>query len=371
MTQQLIEARIELKGLSLEEMEGFVATLGEPSYRGRQLFHWIYGRGCRQFDEMSDLPGAFRAALAERASIASLTRLGRQVSRDGTRKYLFACPDRRQIETVLIPDDGRLTACLSTQVGCALACVFCLTGKMGFVRHLRAWEIVDQVLALREDLGPGERIDNLVLMGMGEPLHNYDATVKALAILVHPLGLAYSPRRVTLSTVGLIPEIVRLGASGLDVNLAVSLHAANNELRDRLVPVNRRYPLKDLMSALRVYPLAPRRRITFEYVLMDGVNDRPEDARELVKLLRGLRCKVNLLALNEAPAIPFRRPPRQRVEAFQQIVKAAGILTTIRESRGNDISAACGMLATESGQKSLDSHSVAPLSCLSRGGAVR
>ncbi len=342
-----IDTRIELKGLSLEETERYVAALGEPPYRGRQLFHWIYARGCRRFDEMSDLPAALRAALAEQASITGLTCLARKVSRDGTRKYLFACPDGRQIETVLIPDEARLTACLSTQVGCALACAFCLTGEMGFVRHLRAGEIVDQVLGLREDLGPGERIGNLVLMGMGEPLHNYDATVKALTILAHPLGLAYPPRRITLSTVGLVPEIERLGASGLDVNLAVSLHAATDELRDRLVPINRRYPLKELMVALRAYPLPPRRRITLEYVLMDGVNDRPEDARELTKLLRGLRCKVNLLPLNEAPAIPFRRPSRQRVEAFQQILKSAGVLATIRESRGWDISAACGMLAIQ------------------------
>jgi 23S rRNA (adenine2503-C2)-methyltransferase len=360
MVHQAVEIKTELKGLSLEEMERCVAGLGEPPYRGRQVFHWIYARGCRRFEEMTDLPAALRAALAEHASITGLTCLARQVSLDGTRKYLFGCPDGRRIETVLIPDEGRLTACLSTQVGCALACAFCLTGKMGLGRHLRAWEIVDQVLALREDLGPGERIGNLVLMGMGEPLHNYEATVKALTILVHPLGLSYPPRRVTLSTVGLIPELVRLGASGLDVNLAVSLHAATDELRDRLVPINRRYPLKELMATLRAYPLAPRRRITFEYILMDGVNDRPEDARELTRLLRGLRCKVNLLPLNEAPAIPFRRPSRQRVEAFQQTLKSAGVLSTIRESRGNDISAACGMLATGTQENGLDTRGPVP-----------
>jgi len=349
-----IDTKVELKGLSLEEMERYAAALGEPSYRGRRIFHWVYARGCRRFEEMTDLPAALRATLAEQASITGITCLGNQVSRDGTRKYLFGCSDGRQIESVLIPDEGRLTACLSTQVGCALACAFCLTGKMGFVRHLQVGEIVDQVLALREDLAPGERIGNLVLMGMGEPLHNYDATVKALTIVVHPLGLAYPPRRVTLSTVGPVPEIVRLGASGLDVNLAVSLHAATDALRDLLVPINRRYPLKELMAALRAYPLPPRRQITFEYVLMDEVNDRPEDARELARLLRGLRCKINLLPLNEAPAIPFRRPSRERVETFQQILKSAGILATIRESRGWDISAACGMLAIE-GQKRLDS----------------
>src|SRR5574337_1495436 len=222
---------------------------------------------------------------------------------------------------------------------------------MGFIRHLQAGEIVDQALALQRDLQPGERIGNLVLMGMGEPLHNYDATVKALSILTYPWGLAYPPRRITLSTVGLVPEIVRLGQSKLGVNLAVSLHASTDELRDRLVPVNRRYPLKELMAVLRAYPLPPRRRITFEYVLIDGVNDRPEDARELVRLLRGLRCKVNLLPLNAAPAIPFRRPSRERIETFQHILKSAGILVTIRESRGLDISAACGLLVTETNQK--------------------
>ena len=345
---------IDLKGLSLEEMERFVSDHGEPVYRGHQLFHWIYGRGARTFAEMTDLPIALRERLAERARIGTLASLGREVSRDGTRKYLFGCADGRAIEAVLIPDEGRLTACLSTQVGCALACAFCLTGTMGFVRHLQAAEIIDQTLALQRDLLPGERIGNLVLMGMGEPLHNYDATVKALTILTHPLGLAYPPRRIAISTVGLVPEIVRLGQSGLLVNLAVSLHAATDELRDRLVPVNRRYPLKALMAALRAYPIPSRRRLTFEYVLINEVNDRPEDARELVKLLRGLRCKINLLALNEAPAIPFRRPSRERVETFQRILKAAGLLTTIRESRGMDISAACGMLVTETNQKKLD-----------------
>ncbi|MBZ0158851.1 23S rRNA (adenine(2503)-C(2))-methyltransferase RlmN [Candidatus Methylomirabilis sp.] len=344
----------DLKGLSLEEIERFIVGHGEPAYRGRQLFHWIYGRGASTFAEMTDLPIALRAKLAEQASIGTIILAAREVSQDGARKYLFSCADGRQIETVLIPDEGRLTVCLSTQVGCALACAFCLTGTMGFVRHLQSGEIVDQVLALQRDLQPGERISNLVLMGMGEPLHNYDATVKALTILAHPLGLAYPPRRIALSTVGLVPEIVRLGQSGLEVNLAVSLHAANDELRNRLVPINRRYPLKELIAALRAYPLPSRRRLTFEYVLIDEVNDRPEDARDLVKLLRGLRCKVNLLPLNEAHAIPFRRSSREHIEAFQHILKSAGIVATIRESRGLDISAACGLLATETDQKRLD-----------------
>ncbi|CBE69107.1 putative pyruvate formate lyase activating enzyme 2 (yfgB) [Candidatus Methylomirabilis oxygeniifera] len=354
MEEQRIDNKIDLKGLSLEEMERVVSDHGEPVYRGRQLFHWIYARDAHTFAEMTDLPIALRARLAEHTAIGALTPLAKEISRDGTRKYLLGCTDERQIETVLIPDERRLTACLSTQVGCALACAFCLTGKMGFVRHLQSGEVVDQVLALQRDLQPGERIGNLVLMGMGEPLHNYDATVKALTILSHPMGLAYPPRRITLSTVGLVPEIVRLGQSGLGVNLAVSLHASTDELRDRLVPINRRYPLKELMVALRAYPLPSRRRLTFEYVLIDGVNDRSEDARELVKLLRGLRCKVNLLSLNEAPAIPFRRPSQERVEMFQRILRSADILATIRESRGLDISAACGLLATEPDQKSLD-----------------
>jgi 23S rRNA (adenine2503-C2)-methyltransferase len=351
---------IELKGMSLEEMERFVVDRGEPPYRGRQLFHWIYGRGARSFAEMTDLPAAFRAALSRDAAIGCLACVQTQVSNDRTKKVLLECADGRRIEAVLIPDEGRLTACLSVQVGCALACVFCLTGMMGFARHLHAGEIVDQMLALLAQRDSGERIDNVVLMGMGEPLHNYDATVKALRILMHPLGLGYSPRRITLSTVGLVPEIERLSASGLDVNLAVSLHAATDELRDRLVPINRRYPLKALLGALRTYRLPPRRHITFEYTLMERVNDRPEDARALVRLVHGLRCKVNLLPLNEAPAIPFRRPSRQRAEAFQHILKSAGVLATIRETRGWDISAACGMLATEGGEKPLDTAGPLP-----------
>ncbi len=353
---------IDLKGLSLQEMERFAVDHGEPSYRGRQLFHWIYGRGVSTFADMTDLPNVLRTRLVAHASIGALVCTAREVSQDGTRKYLLSCADGRAFETVLIPamspvegpNEGRLTVCLSTQIGCALACAFCLTGTMGLIRHLQPGEIVDQVLAIQRDLQPGERIGNLVFMGMGEPLHNYDATVKALTILTHPLSLAYPPRRISLSTVGLVPEIIRLGQSGLGINLAVSLHATNDELRDRLVPINRRYPLKELMAALRAYPIPSRRRITFEYVLIDGVNDRSGDARELVKLLRGIQCKVNLLPLNEAPAIPFRRPSQEHVETFQRILKTAGILATIRESRGLDISAACGLLATATNQKRLD-----------------
>lgn len=345
-----------LYDLTLEQLTTLLASWGLPTYRARQIWEWLYKHFAGGFDEMTTLPGSLRERLAAETTLAIGDVVLSQKSSDGqTKKILFRLPDGQLIETVLMRYEKRRTLCISTQAGCAMGCVFCATGQMGFKRNLTVAEIVGQVMYFARELAAeGQHVTNIVLMGMGEPLHNYEATVKALAILTHPLGLAYPPRRITLSTVGLVPEIIRLGQSGLGVNLAVSLHAATDELRDRLVPINRRYPLKVLMAALRTYPLPPRRRITFEYVLIDGVNDRPEDAGALVRLLRGLRCKVNLLPLNEAPDIPFRRPSQERVQTFQHILKSAGILATIRESRGLDISAACGLLATEPNQKRLD-----------------
>ena len=287
------------------ELRAFLEGLGEPPYRARQILGWVYARGARRFAEMTDLPLELRARLEAEAAIETLALHRRQVAADGTEKFLFQLPDGKQIESVLIPDGDRLTACLSTQAGCALDCKFCLTGVMGFQRNLRAWEIVGQVLALRE-LAGGRRITNIVLMGMGEPLANARQTFRALEIFLCPDGIACSPRRITLSTVGLVPEIRLLGAADYGVNLAVSLSAPTDALRDRLLPINRRYPLAQLMAACRSYPLRPRQRITFEYVMLDGVNDAPEQARGLAKLVRGLRCKVNLIPLNPAPELPFR-----------------------------------------------------------------
>jgi 23S rRNA (adenine2503-C2)-methyltransferase len=330
------------------ELRAFLEGLGEPAYRARQVLGWIYIRGARRFAEMTDLSLELRARLEAEAAIETPALRRRQVAADGTEKFLFDLADGTQIESVLIPDEDRLTACLSTQAGCALDCKFCLTGVMGFQRNLRAWEIVGQVLALRQ-VPDGRRITNIVLMGMGEPLANARQTFRALEIFLCPDGIAFSSRRITLSTVGLVPEMRRLGASGYGVNLAVSLSAPTDALRDRLMPINRRYPLAQLMAACRSYPLRPRQRITFEYVMLDGVNDTPELARDLAKLVRGLRCKVNLIPLNPAPELPFRPSPRARIEAFQRVLKAAGVLATIRENRGQEIFAACGLLALREG----------------------
>ncbi len=332
------------------ELRALVEGLGEPPYRARQLCGWLYARGARGAAEMTDLPQAFRRRLEAEAAIETLPIARRQRAADGTEKFLFALPDGKQIESVLIPDVVRLTACISTQAGCALDCGFCLTGVMGLQRNLRAWEIAGQVVAL-QGAAAGRRISNIVLMGMGEPLANARQTFRALEILLCPHGPAFPPRRITLSTVGLVPEMRALGEAGFGVNLAVSLSAPTDDLRDRLMPINRRYPLADLLKACRAYPLKPRQRVTFEYVMLDQVNDTPDLARALVKRLRGLPCKVNLIPLNPAPDLPFRPSARPRIEAFQRILKAAGVMATIRESRGQEIFAACGMLflKTEAG----------------------
>lgn len=336
----------DLRDSTLAELTQWMTGLGEPAYRGRQVFRWLWKRQVENFRQMTNLPMACREALEGQACLGRITVVEVRSSRDGTRKFLLQLSDGERIEAVLIPEGRRLTACISTQAGCGMGCGFCLTATMGLHRNLRPGEIAGQLVALGKGLAPGERVTHIVLMGMGEPLANYAATEKALQILTAKDGLGFPPRRITLSTVGLVPGIRRLARSGLGVNLAVSLTATTDALRDRLVPINRHYPLRELLQACRDFPLPPRRRMTFEYVLMEGVNDRIEDAQRLVQLLKGIRCKVNLIPLNEAPAIPFRRPARNRIEAFQKVLERAGYIATIRESRGQDISAACGMLAT-------------------------
>jgi 23S rRNA (adenine2503-C2)-methyltransferase len=296
---------------------------------------------------MTDLSHTLRQALADRFIITTPSVSRRQLSSDGTTKLDLRLTDDRHIESVYIPDTPAQTFCVSTQVGCAMACAFCLTGKMGLVRHLSAGEIAGQVRVLAHSTGLARTPFNIVLMGMGEPLHNYDATMKALRILADPQGLAVHPKRVTLSTVGVLPALERLAAEPLMPNLAISLHATTDDTRTRLVPLNKRYDLEDLIAACRRFPLAKRRRITFEYVLLDGVNDTPEDARRLVRLLNGLRAKVNLLPLNEAPGIPFRRPSDDRVNTFARILAERDVRVSVRKSRGRDIRAACGQLIVE------------------------
>ena len=279
-----------------------LAELGCKPYRAGQLFAWIYSRGAQSFDEMTDIAKAERMLLGSRFSVKSLDLLRQELSSDGTRKFLFGLEDGHTVESVLIPEEDRQTLCISSQVGCAQACRFCITGGGGFQRNLKAYEIADQVVIVEKFLAGGKkyspetrRITNLVLMGMGEPLANFDEVVKALAIITGEQGLGFSTRRVTLSTAGLVPEIEKLGRSGIKVNLAVSLNATTDEVRDRIMPVNKRYPIKELLAACRHYPLEPRRRITFEYVMLSTVNDSPEDALRLARLLRGIKAKINLI----------------------------------------------------------------------------
>ncbi len=336
-----------MDNLERAEIESLVAALGAPRFHGRQIFHWIQRRGVTDFDAMTTLGQDLRRRLAERFTINAPAVVGKQTSEDGTTKFLLRFQDGRQVEAVYIPDTPAQTFCISTQVGCAMACAFCLTGKMGLVRHLTAGEIAGQARVLAHETGLAGAPFNIVLMGMGEPLHNYDATMKALRMLADEQGLAVPPRRVTLSTVGVVPALEKLADEPIMPNLAISLHATSDPQRSAIVPINRRYDLAALMDACRRFPLHKRRRITFEYVLLDGVNDTPDDARRLVRLLDGIKAKVNLLPLNEAPGIPFTRPSDERVSAFARILADRGLVVSVRRSRGRDIRAACGQLIVE------------------------
>jgi 23S rRNA (adenine2503-C2)-methyltransferase len=344
-------ARLDIAGLELAELEARLVELGAPRYHARQIFAWIHRRGVTDFAAMSDLPKALRTRLAGAWAVSTPALLRKDVSTDGTTKYLFELADGTRIESVFIPDTPAQTFCISSQVGCAMACAFCLTGKMGLTRHLSAGEIEGQVRVLAHDLGLAERAFNIVVMGMGEPLHNYDATLQALRIVGDAAGLGVPARRITLSTVGLVPGIEKLGREPFMPNLAISLHASHEDQRNTLVPVNRKYDLEALIEACRRFPVKRRSRITFEYVLLKGVNDTPEDARRLVKLLDGIKGKINLLPLNAAPGIPFERPEDSRVDAFAKILADKGLTVSVRKSRGRDIRAACGQLIVDEGPR--------------------
>ena len=335
---------IFIKDFTLPELEAWVESVGERRFRARQIFKHVYVHQVSSWEECSDLSKMFRVQLEFGTRLHALTMLEKQVSSDGTAKYLFGLHDGHSIETVLIPDPPRTTLCVSSQVGCALGCAFCLTGTMGFKRNLKTAEIIDQVCQVRRDLGSRAHITNIVFMGMGEPLANYDTVVKSIRVMIDPNGLAFSHRRITLSTAGLVPQLARLGEES-PVNLAISLHGAEDAVRDRIMPINRTYPLSSLLDACRLYPLPPRKRITFEYILIEGVNDSLGDARNLVKLLSGLRAKVNLIPLNPHPGCDLKRPSEERVHAFQEVLRKAHLTTLIRQSRGADIRAACGQLA--------------------------
>jgi 23S rRNA (adenine2503-C2)-methyltransferase len=350
----------DLCAMTLDDAMAFAVAQGLPRFRGEQVWRWVHEKCVRSFDEMTNLPADLRAKLAEVASIGSLTIGEIQTSRDGTRKLRLVTRDGRSIESVLIPDGDKTTQCISSQVGCAVDCQFCATAKLGLDRNLDAGEIVDQVYLARRllaEVEPDRRITNLVYMGMGEPLHNYDNLISSLRILTNDKGAKLSQRRITVSTSGLVPKLEKLGAeTTVRPNLAVSLNAPNDEIRDAIMPINRKWNIGKLLAALKAYPLEQRRRITFEYVLLANVNDSIEHAGQLAKLLRGVKCKVNVIPYNPHPEAGFARPTSAAVDAFQNECKRLGMPTYLRKPRGDDIDAACGQLANR-----VDGSPIVPL----------
>jgi 23S rRNA (adenine2503-C2)-methyltransferase len=341
----MAEEKLNLVGAKLDEIAALTAGLAEPGYRAKQVFAGIYRRGARSWEALTDVSKAAREKLAALCTIEYPRALQIFQSADGTRRYLFSVPSEQRIESVFIPEESRDTVCISTQVGCAVECLFCVTGKLQLRRNLTVSEIVGQVLALQADRGtPAKRL-NIVIMGMGEPLHNYENVMSAIGLLVNKQGMSLSPRRITLSTSGIVPGIQRLGTEPIIPNLAISLNATTDEVRDVLIPINRKWNIAALLEACRDFPLEARRRITFEYVLIEDVNDAPEDARRLTRLLRNIKNKVNLIPLNADPWIPLRTPTEERILAFQKILIDGHITANIRRPRGGDVSAACGMLA--------------------------
>lgn len=343
-----------LVGLDRDDFAAIMVRLDEKPFRARQLWHWVYGQGAREFSAMTTLAKAFRARLQGGFSLDRPEAVEDKLSSDTTRKWLFRFADGELAETVFIPNEERGTLCLSSQVGCTLNCAFCHTGTQRLVRNLEAGEIVGQLMAARDAIGEwqlpsqGRLLTNIVMMGMGEPLYNFDNVAKALRIIMDPEGLSISKRRITLSTAGVVPLMARCGEE-LGVNLAVSLHAVTDQLRDQLVPINRKYPLAELLAACRAYPGAHNaRRITFEYVMLKGINDSPADARALVRLLKGIPAKTNLIPFNPWPGAPYECSTRPAIARFAKIVNDGGLSAPVRSPRGRDILAACGQLKTES-----------------------
>ena len=337
--------RKNLVALSLKELELLAGELGLEPYRSRQISQWIFQKHVRDISRMTNLSKDLRMRLEAVAFISSFTPERIDSSKDGSKKYLFRTSDGFGLESVLIPESGHTTLCISTQIGCAMGCRFCHTGRDGLVRNLTAAEILNQVSAIMMLEPFGEAMPNLVFMGMGEPLANYDITVKAIRTLLSPWGFNFSHRRITVSTAGLVPQMKRLGED-VPVNLAISLNASNDETRNRLMPVNKKYPLRDVLAAARQFPLAARKRITFEYILIKGLNDAAGNARELAGLLKGIPCKINLIPFNEHPAVDFKKPDERAVKAFQKILHDLNFTAPIRHSKGSDIAAACGQLGS-------------------------
>lgn len=346
--------KVDLKNLTQAGLVAYVESLGQPAFRGKQIMGWLYRPGVTDFSKMTDLAKEFRSILAEHAFISRFTDPLLEKSADGCVKFGFRLHDGNIIESVLIPEPDRNTLCISSQVGCAMGCAFCLTGTMGFKRNLTAAEIVNQICGVRDYLlaqpreqliGP-DRVTNVVYMGMGEPLNNLENVLDSLSIVTEQKGLDLTPRRITVSTCGIVPKLRELGEKS-PVNLAISLHAVDDATRRRLMPINDRYSIDELLAACRDFPMPKRKRIMFEYILLKDINDSDRDARELARKLAGIPCKINLLPYNEAAGLPYQSPGMDRLMAFQQILLEAHYTVFIRNSRGADISAACGQLATE------------------------
>jgi 23S rRNA (adenine2503-C2)-methyltransferase len=331
-------------GASLEEIEAAIAGMNEPKYRARQIYAGVYRRLVRSWDQFTDLGKQLREKLNLQFAIEYPPMQQVFISRDGTRRYLFEIAPGQRIESVFIPEERRDTFCISTQVGCAVGCLFCVTGRLAMQGNLSPGEIVGQILSLQADRNTAAKRLNIVIMGMGEPLNNYDNVMKAIRLMTDERGMAVSPRRITLSTSGIVPGIRRLAGEAIIPNLAISLNATTDKVRDRLMPINKKWNLAALLDACRSFPLAQRQHITFEYTLIKDVNDAPDDALRLVRLLQGFKKKINVIPLNADPWIPLETPPQERVLAFQQILIDHHIAANIRRPRGDDVSAACGML---------------------------
>jgi 23S rRNA (adenine2503-C2)-methyltransferase len=336
-----------LVGANLEEIEDLMKVLEEPAYRARQVYAGIYGRLLRSWDSFTDLGKPLREKLKKRFSIMYPPTRRIFVSKDGTRRYLFELPQNQRIEAVFMPEEKRDTFCISTQVGCAVGCLFCATGRLHMQRNLSPGEIVGQVMALQADRETVAKRLNSVIMGMGEPLNNYDNVVESIRLMTNDRGMSISPRRITLSTAGVVPGIRKLAKETIIPNLAISLSATTDPVRDKLIPINKKWNIGALLESCREFPLEPRQQITFEYVLIEGMNDTVIDAYRLAKLLKGMKKKVNLIPLNAADSISLNPSSQKRVLQFQKILIEHHVTANIRRPRGHDISAACGMLAAQ------------------------
>jgi len=340
---------IDFFGLTRDELERIlIEQFQAPAYRAGQIFQWVYKQGVYDFSQMTNISAALRNSLAALIKFPAPLTVQRQISKDGTRKYLFELDKGNAIEAVMIKQPARMTLCLSSQVGCGMGCTFCRTATMGFQRHLSAGEIMRQVRGVIDDAKQfGDKFSNVVFMGMGEPLHNLKGVVSAVKILTDPMGLGIGPRKITVSTSGLVPAIEKFGQANLDVNLAVSLNATTDEVRTRIMPVNKAFPIDKLLGALRSYPLKPRKKITIEYVMLHGINDTDADLRRLPRLLEGIPSKVNLIPYNPNAGLGFLAPPKETVQKWHSTLTGKGVDAFVRWSKGQDISAACGQLAVK------------------------